>query len=103
MRRRGRWAAAFPGTAADYYAAKVVGYPPNSQVYWQYAAWHDCDACETPAVSTAVQAALKSAHPGGIQAVMADGSVLFINDSINIEVFKDLADRNDGHPPGSFE
>ena len=34
---------------------------------------------------------------------MADGSALFINDAINIEVFKDLADREDGHLPGNVD
>jgi prepilin-type N-terminal cleavage/methylation domain-containing protein len=92
-----------PGSAAGYYTAKTVGYAPNSQVYFKYAAWNSCDACQTPAVNTSVQAALKSAHPGGIQAVMADGSVLFIGDAINIEVYKDLADRADGHPPGMID
>ena len=85
-----------PGTAAAYYAAKVVGYPPNSQVYWQYAAWHDCDACETPAVRTSVQAALKSAYPGGIQAVMADGSVLFINGGNYIDAETDVIQLKNG-------
>jgi prepilin-type N-terminal cleavage/methylation domain-containing protein/prepilin-type processing-associated H-X9-DG protein len=87
---------------AGYFAAKVVGYPPNASAYFVYAAWGCCPACQPAGVNTVVQAALKGAHPGGIQAAMADGSVSFINDSIEIEVFKDLADRADGHPPGSF-
>jgi hypothetical protein len=33
---------------------------------------------------------------------MADGSVLFIGNGIDIELFKDLADRDDGHPPGAI-
>ena len=84
-----------------YYSAKVVGYAPNSQVFWKYVPWDQCVPCETPAVNTYVQSALKSTHPGGVQAAMADGSVTFINDSVNIEVLKDLADRSDGHAPGN--
>ena len=85
------------------YIAKDVGYPPNSPVYFKQASWNPCPACQTPAVDTEVQSALKSAHPGGIHALMADGSIHFINDAINIEVYKDLADRNDAHPPGAID
>jgi prepilin-type N-terminal cleavage/methylation domain-containing protein len=90
------------GSSGTYcYSVRVVGFPPNSQVYWKSAS--ACEACATPSPNTDVQAALKSSHPGGIQAVIADGSVSFINDSINIEVLKDLADRDDGHAPGKFD
>jgi prepilin-type processing-associated H-X9-DG protein len=85
------------------YVAKVVGYPPNSPVYFQYAAWSVCPACQTPAVNTEVQSALKSAHPDGVHVLMADGSVHFINDAINIEAYKDLADRDDAHAPGVID
>jgi prepilin-type N-terminal cleavage/methylation domain-containing protein len=85
------------------YIAKVVGYPPNSPVYFQYAAWKVCPACQTPAVNTEVQSALKSAHPGGIHVLMADGGAHFITDAINIEIYKDLADRNDLHAPGALD
>jgi prepilin-type N-terminal cleavage/methylation domain-containing protein len=82
------------------YSVKTVGFPPNSQVYWKSGSC--CVACKQPSPLSPQQSALKSSHPGGIQATMADGSVLFVNDGINIEVFKDLADRNDGHPPGAI-
>jgi prepilin-type processing-associated H-X9-DG protein len=72
-------------------------------VYFQYAAWSVCPACQTPAVNTEVQSALKSAHPDGVHVLMADGSVHFINDAINIEAYKDLADRDDAHAPGVID
>jgi prepilin-type N-terminal cleavage/methylation domain-containing protein len=80
------------------YSVRIVGFPPNSQVYWKSAT--ACETCQTPSPITDVQAALKSSHPGGIQALMADGSVLFLNENINIEILKDLADRDDAHAPG---
>jgi prepilin-type N-terminal cleavage/methylation domain-containing protein len=88
-----------PGTYC--YSVRAVGFPPNSQVYWQSAT--ACEACQPPSPNTDIQAALKSSHPGGIQATMADGTVLFVNDAIAIEVLKDLADREDDHPPGKFD
>jgi prepilin-type N-terminal cleavage/methylation domain-containing protein len=89
------------GSAGTYgYASRSVGFPPNSQVYWKDA--NSCTDCQTPSPNTDLQASLKSAHPGGVHGMMGDGSAMFINESINIEVLKDLADREDGHAPGSF-
>ena len=51
----------------------------------------------------AAQAALKSNHTGGINIVLCDGSVAWLNNAIDITVYKDLADREDGNPIGSFE
>jgi prepilin-type processing-associated H-X9-DG protein len=49
--------------------------------------------CNTP---------LGSAHPGGVQAALADGSVRWIPTNINLLTFKNLADRDDGNPLGDF-
>lgn len=38
-----------------------------------------------------------SAHPGGALALLADGSVHFLQESLDIEVLYNLADRNDGY------
>jgi hypothetical protein len=89
------------GTAyAQGFATRVIGFPPNSRAYWKSALC--CVECDAPAPNTYEQQALKSSHPGGIGATMADGSVTFIGDGINMEVFKDLADREDGHPLGQL-
>lgn len=40
---------------------------------------------------------LLSAHPGGVTVSLADGSVHFINDSIDWFTLANLADRNDGN------
>lgn len=45
---------------------------------------------------------LVSAHAGGIQGCMADGSVRFFQQSLNIITLCRLATRDDGLPVGSF-
>ena len=44
----------------------------------------------------------RSAHGGGVNAVLGDGSVRFINDSIDILTFQRLGNRQDGQPLGNF-
>ena len=43
-----------------------------------------------------------SAHPGGAHVVMADGSVHFLNETINFETFNYLGNRQDGRVAGDF-
>ena len=45
---------------------------------------------------------LASFHPGGIQACNGDGSVRFISETIDLEILKKLATRDDGQPLGDF-
>ncbi len=91
------------GTAtAGYYGVKGVAYAPNSSAYKKDAGNQFCDSCQTPGVNTLAQAALKSPHAGGIQAILADGAVTFINNSVDLDVYKNLADRKDGYPPGAY-
>lgn len=40
---------------------------------------------------------LNSEHPGGVQVLLADGSVHFIPDTINLLTLKNLADKDDGN------
>jgi prepilin-type processing-associated H-X9-DG protein len=49
--------------------------------------------CNTP---------LASAHPNGVQASFADGSVRSLTDTINLLTLKYLADRDDGNAIGDF-
>jgi prepilin-type N-terminal cleavage/methylation domain-containing protein/prepilin-type processing-associated H-X9-DG protein len=44
---------------------------------------------------------LNSPHPGGVNALMGDGSVRFISDDAFIDVLARLATRDDGRPPPS--
>jgi prepilin-type processing-associated H-X9-DG protein len=45
---------------------------------------------------------LNSAHPGGINALLGDGSVRFLSDSTPLDLLARLATRDDGQPLGSF-
>jgi prepilin-type N-terminal cleavage/methylation domain-containing protein len=45
---------------------------------------------------------LNSAHSGGVQILLGDGSVRFINDNINLEVLAVLGTRDDGKALGEF-
>jgi prepilin-type N-terminal cleavage/methylation domain-containing protein/prepilin-type processing-associated H-X9-DG protein len=45
---------------------------------------------------------LTSAHPGGVQILLADGSVRFINDNLDLRTLKQLAHRSDGEVLGEF-
>jgi prepilin-type N-terminal cleavage/methylation domain-containing protein/prepilin-type processing-associated H-X9-DG protein len=44
----------------------------------------------------------KSYHPGGVNVTMADGSVHFINETINYQVWNYLGDKADGVPATPF-
>lgn len=50
--------------------------------------------------STAV--GFKSAHPGGAQFVLGDGSVRFISENIDYKTYQALGDRRDSNPIGDF-
>ena len=41
--------------------------------------------------------ALHSMHTGGINILLGDGSVRFISDGIDMDTYKNLADRADGN------
>jgi hypothetical protein len=49
--------------------------------------------CNTP---------LTAAHPGGVQSVLADGSVRYLSEVIDITTLKRLGDRDDGAAVGDF-
>ncbi len=40
---------------------------------------------------------IQSAHPGGAQVLLADGSARFLQDDTDIQILYDLADRDDGN------
>ena len=78
-----------------------MAHPPNTAWYTRDSHTPECD----PPINTSpvyATAALKSSHPGGIHVVLGDGSVTFVGNAIDLTVFKDLADRDDGHPSCRF-
>lgn len=94
---RGAWTAPSPGAAAftatwgpntgeDFVTACDTEIPPNDPMY-----------CGTTAISDKtgeLNAAARSFHPGGVNAAMADASVRFISDTINLEIWQALATRS---------
>jgi prepilin-type N-terminal cleavage/methylation domain-containing protein/prepilin-type processing-associated H-X9-DG protein len=77
------------GTTGNAMFNTVV--PPNSQQYPWSACRFGCAGCNTDATN---YTNATSFHPGGVNVCMADGSVRFIKDSINMQVWWSLGTRN---------
>lgn len=58
------------------------------------------DECVRNHVSTGVFA--RSQHQGGVQVTLADGSVRFVSENINLATWMNLGDKNDGNVMGEF-
>ena len=70
---------------------------PNSRAFYGYSY-----ADPPPIWKTINEAALMSAHPGGVNVTMADGSVHFLSETINLVTYKNLADRMDENTLGDW-
>jgi prepilin-type N-terminal cleavage/methylation domain-containing protein len=94
----GGWPGDSTNNGKEYatYSVRTVAHPPNTAWYYK------TPESITPLGSTTTRGSLKSSHPGGIHALLADGSTVFVGDAVDITVFQDLADRDDGHPPRPF-
>ncbi len=55
--------------------------------------WQVHPACNTP---------IASAHEGGAQILLGDGSVRFISENVDLTLFLNLADKDDGNVLGEF-
>jgi prepilin-type N-terminal cleavage/methylation domain-containing protein/prepilin-type processing-associated H-X9-DG protein len=71
--------------------------------------WSNCpeepgfDACTNKAPNAwACDVGFKSRHPGGANFCLADGSVHFLAQTIDYEMYQRLGDRRDGRPVTSF-
>jgi prepilin-type N-terminal cleavage/methylation domain-containing protein/prepilin-type processing-associated H-X9-DG protein len=84
------------------YSSKTITYPPNSPYFYNYVGVTGTPAPVAQPESLCTQGALKSRHTGGINIVLADGSVRFISNSIDMTTFKNLADRADNNVLGDF-
>lgn len=89
-----------PNSGSEYtWPVRTIAHPPNT-------AWFQAilpgDQPLNGSADCYARAALKSSHPGGIHVVLGDGSVTFLGDGIDITVYKDLADRSDGHALGPY-
>lgn len=58
----------------------------------------DCNSWSNWATSQG----FKSLHPGGVNVLLADGSVRFVSESIDFELFQAIGDRRDGSVVGEF-
>jgi len=75
----------------------VVAYPPNAPVYGQIGVG---TACTQGAAM--YNTPMASAHTGGVQVLMGDGSSRFISNNINLNTLIFLAARSDGQALGEF-
>ena len=57
-------------------------------------------SCMFPPGRIATSAA--SQHPGGVMMALCDGSVRFVSQTINLQTWRDLGQRNDGRPTGDY-
>jgi prepilin-type N-terminal cleavage/methylation domain-containing protein len=58
--------------------------------------------CALPTSSFPYIVSSRSNHAGGVQVVLGDGSVRFISDNINLQVWRNLGSSKDGLPLGDF-
>jgi hypothetical protein len=72
----------------------TLRYAPNA--YWLSGATGDCSS------EFEVNYVLNSFHPGGILVVLADGSVRFLADTVDMNTFRQLCVRDDGQVPGTW-
>lgn len=87
----GAWASG-PGGNTDWWLNVVVQrYPIN----WNGAASNHCPGYQKHTI-------IRSAHPGGAQVCLTDGSVRFIAETIQPVTLTRLCDRADNYPLGEF-
>jgi prepilin-type N-terminal cleavage/methylation domain-containing protein/prepilin-type processing-associated H-X9-DG protein len=82
---------------------KMIAYPPNSPYFYgPYTPGSSLDVGKPILNVPICKNALKSPHTGGINVLYLDGSVHFVPNSIDMEVYKNLADRADGNVNVNF-
>lgn len=87
----GTWAGSAPDDDTRCYTMTTVRQSPNPPTY--NGAINNANRCNT---------ALRSAHTGGIQTLMGDGSVRFLSENVSLVTLKNLADKDDGNVIGEF-
>jgi prepilin-type N-terminal cleavage/methylation domain-containing protein len=70
----------------------------QAQIRWAIGQYSYSDALTPGQVAKRNEPSFGSKHPGGCQFCMADDSVHFVSDSIDLTVLKDLANRHDDQP-----
>ncbi len=77
----------------------TIAYPPNAKALGLPGVG---DAAHNDWPWSTMNCPLTSAHKGGVHTLMTDGTVRFINNTINMTTFARLADRDDGKPVGDY-
>jgi prepilin-type N-terminal cleavage/methylation domain-containing protein len=104
----------FMDSDAESKGGGIFGAPPGRKDHWSMGG-DDCDLDNTRDGSEhlgstgvamnqiGVELSFGSKHPGGCQGVMADGSVQFFRNEIDLKVWSNLGTRDDGQPIPSLE
>ncbi len=81
--------------------------PPNSELIipggttneGDYTSCREDKPCTTPTYAAVTS---RSYHPGIVQVLLMDGSVQTVSDSIDLQTWRNAAQRNDGNVPDAF-
>ncbi len=102
---RGTWALGHVGASS----VGAYGYGDDDLPNDRQVAADDIDGCPSPSPwqqnlgcwgggANSHQATFRSAHPGGVNVAMADGTVRFLRDTISIQTYYQLGSAQDGLP-----
>ncbi len=77
-------------------------YFPQSAFFNTYVGPNNKKSVDCGVNSDRVNAAARSLHVGGVQAVLCDGSVKFISENIDLTTWNNLGNKSDGNVLGEF-
>lgn len=88
-----------PGGDARAFQQSTIRYPINKK-----RGWPNGGNCGSMGVCANMgdNIPLNAAHPGGVNALLCDGSVRFISQTVPLSLVARLATRDDGQPLGNF-
>jgi len=87
----GAWACGNGGDSGWWLNVTVVRYPIN----WNGEVANHCPGYQKHTI-------IRSAHPGGAQVALTDGSVRFVSETMDFTTFMRLCGRNDRQPIGDY-
>jgi prepilin-type N-terminal cleavage/methylation domain-containing protein/prepilin-type processing-associated H-X9-DG protein len=98
----GWWRDGEPSALDFSWPVKTIAFPPNGPYFWDAYDVNSPSYVGKALLRTVARESLTSNHTGGINILLLDGSVHFLAETINLEVYKNLADRADGNVTGNF-